>query len=95
MSHHHDHEHDHHSGHESAESSGLFSETDKLIKMVEHWIHHNEEHSRSYRKWADRAREMGQEEAGAILEEVADGTLSQNRSFERMLALLKGDPVSR
>jgi len=99
MSHHHDHEHghEHHhqSGHESGESSGGFSETDKMIKMVEHWIHHNEEHAQSYRKWADRAREMGHEQAGGILEDVAGGTLSQNRSFERILVLLKGGLAPR
>jgi rubrerythrin len=60
-----------------------------MLKMVEHWIQHNEEHARSYHTWADRARKMGLEQVGLILEEVAGGTLAQNASFDKILGLLK------
>lgn len=79
------HEHAHHHG---AESGPAVSEMEKLRKMTEHWISHNEEHARSYRQWADRAREAGQEQPGRILDEIAAGTLEQNKRLEQVLVLL-------
>jgi hypothetical protein len=64
------------------------SEMTKLKKMAEHWIGHNEEHARSYRLWADRAREAGQTEPGEILAGIAGETLELNRKFERIILLL-------
>ncbi len=86
---HHGHHHSHH-GHEKSESHGALSEADKLTKIVEHWIRHNEEHAKSYRDWADRARDMGREEVYMILDEVATGTQAQSKNLEKALALLKG-----
>ncbi|MCE5333625.1 MAG: hypothetical protein LLG06_03455 [Desulfobacteraceae bacterium] len=75
--------HDH-----GAKPAETLSDEAKLRKMVEHWIGHNEEHARSYREWADRARAAGQEGAGSILEEIAAGTIRQNDGFKRILDLL-------
>jgi hypothetical protein len=59
--------------------------------MVQHWFHHNEDHARSYRQWAERARGLGQAEVGRILEEVALESLRLNGEMERILTLLRGD----
>lgn len=91
MSHHHDHHHHHHH-HEEASSQQKPSEIEKLTKVVEHWIHHNEEHARSYEEWARRAREMGQEQVALILEQVSRETALQNQNFEKALSLLKTRP---
>jgi hemerythrin superfamily protein len=64
------------------------SEMEKLKKMAEHWIAHNEEHARSYRLWANRAKEAGREETGEILEDIAGEMLDQNRKLERIVFLL-------
>lgn len=85
--HHHDHSHEH-GGHDAA-SLGQPTEKDKLLKMVEHWISHNEEHARSYRDWADRARRLGREEAAAILEQIAGETQLQSRNFEKIREILE------
>jgi hypothetical protein len=34
-------------------------EKQKLLVVIEHWIEHNESHLGEYRKWAQRAGEMG------------------------------------
>ena len=68
---------------------------DKLVKMVEFWVHHNEEHAQSYRDWAGRAHKMGLEEVGDILETLAGDAILPNRSLERVLVLLKAQPASR
>ncbi|MGV8073879.1 MAG: hypothetical protein AB2L11_04905 [Syntrophobacteraceae bacterium] len=82
---HHDHEHH---GHHYPQQ-GALSETDKLFKMVRHWINHNEEHARSFRDWAKRAHDMGHEKVYLILEEVATGTELQSQNLEKALKLLK------
>ena len=64
------------------------SGTVKLRKMVEHWISHNEEHARSYRLWASRAREVGQGEPGDILEEIASEIAEQNERFKKILHIM-------
>ena len=64
------------------------SETVKLRKMAEHWISHNEEHARSYRLWASRAREAGYEEPGEILEAVASEIVEQNERFKKIIDII-------
>jgi rubrerythrin len=56
--------------------------------MVEHWISHNEEHARSYRLWASRAREAGCEEPGEILEEIASEIQEQNERFMKIVHII-------
>jgi len=81
---HHDHDH------ESASHRDELSVSDayKLVKMVEHWIRHNEDHERSYRDWAERAREMGQEQVYTILLEVARESQVQNLHLQKVLKAL-------
>lgn len=91
--HHHAHEHhhgaDHHHDHSAVEASSTPSEKDKLVKMVEHWVHHNEEHARSYHDWAQRAHQLGLDDVRALLEQIADDTQLQTRNFEKIKVLLK------
>ncbi|MFZ2445202.1 MAG: hypothetical protein WAW37_02500 [Syntrophobacteraceae bacterium] len=83
------HDVDHHHGHGRHEHGGeQVTGLEKLRKMTEHWIGHNEDHAASYRLWANRAREAGQEESGAILDEVASDAAEQNTKLRRVLHLL-------
>ena len=93
MSHHHDHDndhhhshdhdhshhhgHDHHQGHSHGHAPLSFSE--KLVKLLDHWIQHNDHHAEDYRKWAQDARENDQPEVAALLESAAEltGTISE------------------
>jgi hypothetical protein len=84
MTHHHPHESEYREG-----SEGKPSMRDKLVKMVEFWVHHNQEHAHSYYDWAGRARMMGLKEVGDILEKLSGEALLPNRSLEEVLALLK------
>lgn len=89
MSHHHPHET------LTQEAAGKkLSPQGKLRKMVEYWMHHNEEHARSYRDWANRARELGQPEVGQLLERLAGEAVLPNHDLEQVLQLLKGQPAS-
>ena len=84
MSHHQDHDpdhdhdhahsngHDHHHGHAHHHAPMSFSE--KLVKLLDHWIQHNDHHAEDYRKWAHDARESGQLEVADLLGSAADLT---------------------
>ena len=85
--HSHDSHHSHHSHEEHSHASP--SDSEKLIKMIEHWIHHNQDHASSYREWARRAEEQGHQEVCQILQSVADGSVQQNESMEKALQLLR------
>ena len=72
MSHHHDHDH----GHAHSHSPLTFPE--KLIKLLDHWIDHNDHHAKDYRKWAEDARENGYTDVADLLGSAAEltGTIS-------------------
>ena len=80
MSHHHDqdhhHNHDHHHGHAHSHTQMTFPE--KLVKLLDHWIDHNDHHAADYRKWAQEATDNGFKEVGELLESAAEltGTIS-------------------
>jgi rubrerythrin len=46
--------------------------TDKLKKILHHWIHHEEEHLESYLKWAKEARAAGMIDVAGLIEDAAD-----------------------
>lgn len=60
-----------------------------MIKLLEHWIKHNEDHVASYRDWAQKAQSHGLPEAGDRLSEVAELTAGLTGKFEQILATLK------
>ena len=77
-SHDHDHDHGHHHGHDHhhghAHSHAPLSFADKLTKLLDHWIQHNDHHAEDYRKWAGQARENGQAAVADQLDAAADLT---------------------
>ena len=76
---------DHHHDHES-HSDMPFNE--KLLKMLDHWIKHNEDHAVNYRNWAEKAKTKGEEDVGKFLEEAAEMSIAVNDRFEKALAAL-------
>jgi hypothetical protein len=87
-------DHQQHGNEEQQEAGGKLSPQERLRKMVAYWMHHNEEHARSYRDWASQARAMGLAEAGLILERLADGAVLPNRDLEKVLHLMRAPSPS-
>lgn len=56
---------------------------DKLAKMLDHWVHHNQDHVASYRLWAQRARSEGLPELADVLETVARKSLELTDLLEK------------
>ena len=82
MTHHHNHRHDH-----EVQSTLTFDE--KMIKLLEHWIKHNDDHAATYRDWAQKAKEKDMGETGSLIEDAAEMTLEISKKFEEAAKLIK------
>jgi hypothetical protein len=76
MTHHHHHDHD-------VKSTLSFDE--KMIKLLEHWIKHNEDHAQTYTDWAQKAKEKSKGETARLLEDAAEMTLLIGKKLESAL----------
>jgi len=83
--HHHGHDNHHHDHHDSGHGSGQseMPMSEKLGKMVQHWLKHNADHAATYRQWAERARQAGMADVAEILESVAEDSQAINSDLER------------
>ncbi len=79
---------DHH--HHDHDSHDEIPFDEKLIKLLSHWIKHNEDHALNYRNWAEKAKANGKSETAGLLEEAAEMSLTINEKFEAALARLEG-----
>lgn len=73
--------------HHDTESELTFEE--KLHKLLDHWIKHNEDHAETYRNWKEKAEEHDMKEAAALLEEAAELNIEINKKFKEALNTLK------
>jgi hypothetical protein len=62
---------------------------EKLIKLLSHWIKHNEDHAGTYTEWAEKTKAADLAAAGALLMEAAEMTRSISTKFEAALEHLK------
>jgi len=63
-------------------------ERKKLSIVIEHWIEHNRSHTGEYRRWAQRAGELGLEMVRAEIEEAIERLSQCNTSLEKALKVL-------
>ncbi|RPJ17820.1 MAG: hypothetical protein EHM37_00140 [Deltaproteobacteria bacterium] len=83
------HDHQHPSGHHDHPSPEL-SFDEKLIKLLEHWIRHNQEHAKTYGDWAEKAAADSKGEVSILLNEAVSLSMDLNRKFEKALAKVRG-----
>ena len=79
---------DHHHHHEHSENQNELSFNEKLLKLLEHWIKHNEDHAVNYRSWAEKAKANNFAEAGALMVEAADLSQVVNEKFAKALKMI-------
>ena len=82
MNHHHHHEDIH------IEGQGKLSEREKLGKLLEYWIKHNEEHFKTYLEWSKKADSNSLEDVVGLLKEASEITMSINELFEKAIKKL-------
>ncbi|MBM4277131.1 MAG: hypothetical protein FJ130_04495 [Deltaproteobacteria bacterium] len=62
-------------------------EKEKLSLVIDHWIEHNESHMAEYRKWAQKAEELG---LGAVKTEIEDAVEKLAQCNDSLQKALKG-----
>jgi hypothetical protein len=62
---------------------------EKIEKLLDHWIKHNDDHAVTYRGWADQAKLNHLEAVAAIIEEAAEMNLAVNEKFEQAKVLIQ------
>jgi hypothetical protein len=77
--------HHHHSGPEEAST---LPAKDKLIIRLRHALQHHQEHGETYRRMAEEARDLGEEEAARLIQGVAEETSRQTEDLAKALAAL-------
>ena len=86
--HHHDHDHDHHH-HDHNHGGTEMPFEEKIIKLLEHWIRHNEDHAKTYQEWADKAKTHHLTETAALIKDAAGINLEINKKFEQAKTLIQ------
>lgn len=79
---------DHHHHHEHSGNQNELPFNEKLLKLLEHWIKHNEDHAINYRNWAEKAKSNNLAEAGALMAEAADLSQAVNEKFAKALKMI-------
>jgi len=79
----HDHNHEIH-------NSLTFDE--KLVKLLEHWIKHNDDHAENYKDWALKTKDKDMRDISLLLEEAVDMTVLISDKFKEALKLITADP---
>ncbi len=63
-------------------------ELEKIKRLLQHWMEHNNEHVRIYRDWAEKAASLGNEELSKILIGLSDETKKLDRLFEEAIKMI-------
>jgi hypothetical protein len=70
------------------------NDQEKVRALLPHWIEHNAEHAAEFRRWAERVRAAGQEEAAEEIALAAKELGWVNEALASALDML-GQPVRR
>ena len=87
-------EHIHEHTHAASEHEhGAIPVPDDLVKLrilLPHWIEHTQDHAASFRKWAERARELGLEAVAEQIEVAVERMATCNQALRAALEALEG-----
>lgn len=62
----------------------------KVKILLDHWIGHNQEHSREFREWADKVKALGETGAGDDMAQAAQEMEKAGEYLSRALEKLGG-----
>jgi hypothetical protein len=81
--------HHHHHDDTRVEGQSTLSEREKLGKLLEFWINHNDDHANIYREWSGKAGSENLGEVANLLEQASELTLSINELFKQAIKRLR------
>jgi len=61
----------------------------RLIKLVEHWVEHNDEHGNRFSEEADKAERIGLNDVADEMRKAVEASGFVSRSLLKVLELLK------
>ena len=76
MTHHHHHEH-------HGEQPADLSFEERMVKLLDHWVRHNDDHAGSYRDWAAKAQDGQMPQVAELLRDAADLTMQISERFQQ------------
>jgi hypothetical protein len=88
----HTHKHSHAHGEDHHHASGDLSFDEKMIKLLEHWVKHNDDHADTYRQWAEKANDMKMADVGRLIAEAAEMTMTIRQKIEEAIERVKNRP---
>lgn len=80
----------HHHHAQNTQSELSFDE--KMTKLLEHWIKHNEDHAKTYKDWAEQAKNndiVSGTQVSFLLTEAAEMNFLMNEKFQNALNIIK------
>ena len=78
----------HHHEDISIEEHDSSSEKEKLGKLFQYWIKHNEDHAKTYLEWSKKANREGLKDVVSFLEKASELTTSINNLFNEAIKKL-------
>ncbi|MFQ5484641.1 MAG: hypothetical protein ACE5DO_04815 [Desulfobacterales bacterium] len=79
----------HHHLPDNRDIKSTLSFDEKLRKLLEHWLKHNENHSETYRDWAIKAKKNEMPQVGALIDDAADMSRLINKKFEKAINIIE------
>ena len=61
---------------------------EKLKRLLPHWMKHNEEHTKTYKEWADKMSSLGKEELAEVLEAIHQESQKLRGLFEEAIRVV-------
>ena len=61
----------------------------RLVKLVEHWIEHNDEHGNRFSEEAEKAESMGLKKAAQEMRKAAEASKDVTATLKKALKLLE------
>jgi len=70
----------HHHDHNHAQSM-----SERIEKIISHWIKHNDDHIQNYKDWSEKASQESLAEVSDLLNEIADMSQAINEKLKKAL----------
>lgn len=78
----------HHHGHEAGAPESTMPFEEKAVKLIEHWIQHNNDHGRNYTRWAMDFRHRGFADAADLLDVAEELTRQITSALKKAAGMI-------
>jgi hypothetical protein len=65
------------------------TDSEKLLKLMDHWVAHNNDHVGNYLQWSKKAEKLGFGQVGQLLKDAAELTHAISEKFMQAKEAIK------